>query len=206
MVCLACQAFTSRRMCRSCEATLSPAADRLLPGGMRLASAFEHVGAARDLIHHLKYRGVVYYAEMVADALEHRLPRIPIVPVPRALSRRLQYGVDPALILSRALSRRLGVPVISALAPPLHTRRRAGRDHAMPVGPFRSRRALRFPVLVADDVVTTGATALAAVKALGPDLVRAVTSANVVSEVSNLDRRMTGPEPGGTELGKRSDR
>ncbi len=185
---------------------MRPAADRLLPGGIHLVAAFEHDGAARQLVHHLKYRGVTTYAEMVARELEGRFPAVPLVPVPRVLTRRLKYGVDPSRLIAIALGRNLGVPVVDALGPPWHAPRRAGRDHSRPVRPFRARHPLRFPVVIVDDVVTTGATALAAVEAVGPDLVRSVAAANVASEMSNLDRPITGPKPGGTELGKRSDR
>lgn len=206
MVCLACHTVSSGNLCASCRGSLRAAPDRLLPGGVRLVGAFEHHGAAKALVHHLKYRGVVSYAELVAERLAVRLPAIPLVPVPRAFTRRLRYGVDPAREIAVALGHHLGVPVVEALAHPLHAPRRAGRDHSRRVRPFRTRRPLRFPVLVVDDVVTTGATAMAAVHAIGPDLVRAVAAANVVVEMSNLDRRVTSPEPGGTEFGKRSDR
>ena len=195
MVCLACHEVTSGRLCRRCEATLWPAPDRLIDG-IRVVAGFEHQGAAKVMIHHLKYRGVIDLAGMVADRLEGRLPRVPLVPVPRALTRRVRYGVDPARVIAESLARRLGVPVIDALARPLHAPRRAGRDHSIRVAPFRLRRRLRFEVLVVDDVITTGATVKAAVDAIGVDLVRSITAANVVPEPSNLGSRVTGPKPG----------
>ena len=148
------------------------------------------------MVHNLKYRGVVYFAEMVADRLEGRLPRVPLVPVPRALTRRVKYGVDPARVIAGSLARRLDVPVVDALARPLHTLRRAGRDHSAPVAPFRLRSRLRFPVLVVDDVITTGATVKAAVDAIGVDWVCSITAANVVLEPSSLGSTVTGPKPG----------
>jgi predicted amidophosphoribosyltransferase len=167
----------------------------LLPGGIRVVAPFEHDGAARALMHHLKYRGVTGYAELVADMLVGRIPVLPLVPVPRALSRRVRYGVDPARVIAGALARRLGVPVVNALVSPLHARRRAGRDHSRGVQPLRRRLALRFPVVVVDDVVTTGATAMAAVAALGTEGLRLIAAANVVSGVSNVTD-VTSPKPG----------
>jgi predicted amidophosphoribosyltransferase len=159
---------------------MRPATDRVLDGGLRLVAAFEHNGAAQTLIHHLKYWGLTGYAEIVAQMLASRLPRVPLVPVPRAVSRKLKYGVDPALVIAGALGRHLNAPVIKALAPPLHAPRRAGRDHSRAVHPFRLRSTLRYPVILVDDVFTTGATVTAAVDAIGQDMVRAVAAANVV--------------------------
>lgn len=159
---------------------MRPAADRILDGGLRLVAAFEHSGAAQTLIHHLKYRGLTDYAEIVSRMLSSRLPRMPLVPVPRAMSRKVKYGVDPALVIACALGKKLHTPVIEALAPPLHAPRRAGRDHSRAVRPFRLRSTLRYPVILVDDVITTGATVTAAVDAIGQEMVRAVAAANVV--------------------------
>lgn len=186
MVCLVCHQLTAGALCSACARTLRPAPEQILPGGVRVVAGFEHDGAARSLVHHLKYRGVTAYADLVAEILAPRLPRLPVVPVPRALTRRIRYGVDPARVLAAALARRIDVPVIPALAAPLHAVRRAGRDHTREVRAFRARMTLRFPVILVDDVVTTGATAIAATRAIGAERVRVVAAANVVSNPSNV--------------------
>lgn len=170
---------------------MRPAPDRILPGGIPLLAAFDHVGPARALVHNLKYRGLTDYAALIAGLLAPRLPRLAVVPVPRALSRRLRYGIDPARVLATALARALATRVIPALAPPVHARRRAGGDHAASVPVFRSVKQLREPVFVVDDVVTTGSTLRSACAAIGPQLVAAAVAANTVSEVTSLRR----PEP-----------
>lgn len=178
MVCPACHGPARRGLCRHCVASLRPARQMLLPGGILLIAAYEHDGAARALMHHLKYRGIAGFAEMAAAELSDLVPPVPLVPVPRALTRRLKYGVDPARVIADALSRRLRVPVIDVLAPRIHSPRRAGRTHSRAVPTFRLRQAPPGEVAIVDDVVTTGGTALAAVAAVGPEKVRVVVAAN----------------------------
>lgn len=154
-----------------------------------MIAAFEHSGPARILAHHLKYRGIDDYAEIVAGTLASRVPRAPLVPIPRARSRWVRYGIDPSLVLSRSLSNRIGTPVQRVFAAPIHRERRAGGDHARPVAGLR---VVKFPlegVVLVDDVLTTGATLEAAIAAVGRRHVRAVVVANAVPEVSSLLRR-----------------
>jgi hypothetical protein len=106
-----------------------------------------------------------------------------LVPVPRALTRRLKYGIDPARAIAIALGSRLHVPVLDVLVAPIHAPRRAGRDHSRRVRIFPTRSPLRSPVVIVDDVVTTGSTVSAATEAIGLELVGAVASANVVANV-----------------------
>lgn len=138
------------------------------------------------MMHLLKYQGLTRYADLAAAAIAPRLPRAVLVPVPRVLSRRVRYGVDPALQLARSLADLLDVEVSRVLAAPLHADRRAGGDHRRPAHVFRLRRPPPARVILVDDVVTTGATALSAIEALGPSRVVAVAAANTVSGVSSL--------------------
>ena len=186
MVCLACHVTSGSTLCNGCRRSLRAAPERLLPGGIRVVAAFRHEGPARRLVHLLKYQGLVHFAALAADLVESRLPELPFMPIPRAWSRRIKYGVDPALVIARELSRRTGQPVIEGIRRPIHTRRRAGGDHQRSVSPFRSLGAPRGPVILVDDVVTTGGTILAATQALGSDRVALAVAANVVPEVTSL--------------------
>lgn len=158
-----------------------------------MVASFEHVGAARQLVHLLKYRGVLDVADMAAEVLAPKIPQLPLVPVPRALSRRLRYGVDPALEIALRLSRRINAPVVRALGAPMHSRRRAGRDHDAPVSSLPLRMRTPGPIVVVDDVVTTGATVEAACRALGFGNVQMAVAASAVSGVSSLSP--TWPDP-----------
>lgn len=187
MLCIACHR-PGNRLCAQCLANLRPAPERLLTGGLRVVASFEHDGVARHLMHLLKYRGVTAYAGMVASTLATRLPALPLVPIPRAFSRRMRYGIDPAFVIAREVSARTGQPVIQALGAPIHARRRAGGDHHRPPPTFGLRKSLREPVILVDDVVTTGGTILSATNALGADAVVMAAAANAVIEVTSLRR------------------
>ncbi len=185
MLCQAChRPGTTRLLCRSCSSRLRPAPDQILSGGIPVIAGFEHSGPARLLAHHLKYRGLVGYARLVAAILAPRVPPCPLVPVPRSLSRRLRYGTDPALLLATFVSKETGNPVLRLLRAPLHVPRRAGGDHRREVrSPRLRKRTLEYVVLV-DDVMTTGATLEAAVYAIGVGQVRAAVVANAVPDRS----------------------
>lgn len=183
---MCCHTATKRRICSRCLSTLRPAPDRLLPGGLRLVASWEHYGGARRLMHLLKYQGVTQVAQLAASVLADRLPELPLVPIPRALSRRIKYGVDPALALASEVSARTGQPVIRALRAPIHTPRRAGGDHHRPVASFHVREQLRTPVVIIDDVATTGGTILAAVRAIGQERVALAAAANAANKVTSL--------------------
>ena len=167
---------------------MRPASDRLIVGGIRLLSAFEHSGPARALVHNLKYRGLTNYLDLVTATLEGRLPSLPFVPVPRSMSRTIRYGVDPALLLASRLAHAKGTEVVRYLVSHPHSVRRAGGDHKNMVVPYRVRGLPQGSVLVVDDVFTTGATLDAAVRSLGLNRVQAAVVANVVPEVSSLLR------------------
>lgn len=186
MVCQGCFTPAETLVCRQCRASLRPPPEKILPGGVRLVSAFEHTGAAARLVHGLKYRGLVWYAEMVAETLAPLLPRAPLVPIPRAWSRFARYGVDPAREIARRIARINRVALVDLFRRPIHSARRAGGDHGRLPGSLAIRTAAPGGVLIVDDVVTTGATMLAAVNAVGSDRVIGVVAANDATARSTL--------------------
>ncbi len=180
MLCLACHRPGRSTLCLQCRDGLRPVPDRVLAGGVRLVAGFEHTGPAKTLVHHLKYRGITSYADLVAAMLAPRTPPLPLVPIPRALTRRVKYGIDPGRVLASRLSNLTGAPIVPVLWPPLHTRRRAGGDHRRPVPAFRASGPIPPALVLVDDVVTTGGTLEAAIRSLGPERVRLAVAANAV--------------------------
>jgi predicted amidophosphoribosyltransferase len=179
MPCLACARFTGTPLCPGCDETLDTAPQRMA-GGVLVTPALRHSGAARRLVHRLKYGGSRAAGRLLASAMTPLLPSgaRTLVPLPRARLRRWAHGVDPALELADAVGAMTGLPVVACLRPAPWWPHRAG-----PAG--RVRGAPRFTVLrptppgavLIDDVVTTGTTMRAAGSVLGVSRGLTATSA-----------------------------
>jgi predicted amidophosphoribosyltransferase len=135
------------------------------PAGIDLLiSVARYEGAARELVHGLKYGRRLGLAGLAAEAMARACPadalRGAVVPVPAAPMRWRWRGFDPADEIAIALCRVTGAPLERCL------RRRSGpRQVGRPraarlADPPRVR--LRRPpppaALLVDDVCTTGAT------------------------------------------------
>lgn len=155
--------------------------------GFPVAAAGEYGGPLREAVHLLKYSrrddlarplaalmgDLMIRLECERDGAWKR-PRV-LIPVPLHPSRERQRGYNQARLLAERLSRRFGVPLAPRRA--LRRRRRTGsqtgrgaeRRREKICGAFRAgwRKGLAGkPVLLVDDVITTGATLEACAKAL----------------------------------------
>ncbi len=142
-------------------------------------SGFVHGGAARVLVHRLKYEAISSAASVLALRMIAALPpgAERLVPVPRTRWRAIRYGVDPAVELAVELSRTTGLPVTRALAAPMIAPHNAGRRRLDRHAPrFRLVRAAGSGAVLIDDVVTTGLTLAAAVSTIDADVAGLVTA------------------------------
>jgi predicted amidophosphoribosyltransferase len=188
MFCLACTMPCRGSLCSSCRMGLRAAPEVSVGEGLIGVAGFVHEGAARRLVHALKYGAVVAAAEPLAEALARQIPGsvTALVPIPRARLRAFRYGIDPAAVLASAVGRRTGLPVIDALRPRWWWRSHAGRarDERSSLAFGVARVAVPRGAALVDDVLTTGATALAAAEALPglPTLVAVATCASRVNQ------------------------
>ncbi|HZH23799.1 MAG TPA: double zinc ribbon domain-containing protein [Solirubrobacteraceae bacterium] len=149
-------------------------------------------GPARALVAALKFRAALpvvhLMAAQVAATLPSELRRGVVVPVPAQPARRRARGFDPAGALAGALADRLELPLAPVLTRHDRAARqtRAGRSARRAAGRLDVRAAAApgaLPVLLVDDVHTTGATlavCAAALAAAGARDIAAVTYARTL--------------------------
>ena len=169
MICQSCFVVARGDLCPECRRGLYPATERILPGGFRVISVFEHEGPAARLMHGLKYRGGEALLRLIAPYLSQLVPPGHVfVPVPRVWTRYLRYGIDPAQRLAEVLAARTRGATLDLIERPVHNRRRAGSSHRGGPPRFIATPGRVRSVVLVDDVFTTGTTLLAAAHAVHP--------------------------------------
>ena len=142
-----------------------------MPPGLvtcRALLAYDH--DVREAVIGLKNRGERARVAALADGLAVLVPDLADLIVtwaPTGGRRRRQRGFDQAELLARAVARRRRLPVASLLRRrpgPAQAGRTAGDRWGNPS--FAASRECHRPVLLVDDVATTGATLAAAATAL----------------------------------------
>ena len=191
--CAACREW-GQVLCRQCRFALATSPASIVGGGIAAALSFD--GAARSAILGLKYGNRRAVATSLAEILVRRLglavpgagpldqvDEVDLVTwAPTSRRRVVERGYDQAELLARAVARQLGVPCRRLLYRE-HGALQVGRGRAERLeGPtFRVRSGRPLRVLVVDDVVTTGATLIAAGQALHAAGIREVRLVAVAS-------------------------
>jgi predicted amidophosphoribosyltransferase len=163
-------------LCARCRAALVAAGPVDGIDGVRSCRALiEYDGVGRALVAGLKYRNrrtvVAELAELLATAAGVGVHDV-VTWVPTTVERRRRRGFDQARLLARATAAVLGRPCVPALvrrsADPQTGRARAARLEGVVLEPITTAMpsVAGVPVLVVDDVVTTGSTLRAAAAAL----------------------------------------
>ena len=143
------------------------------PPYARAQAAFLHGGALAEAIHRLKYEGHEELARPLGALFAGcEPPRADVVaPIPLHAARLRDRGYDQAALLARQAGRRFGLPVRSLLVRVRPTRQQVGLDRRRREENVRAsfrglRSAAGLRVCLVDDVLTTGATAAEAGRAL----------------------------------------
>ena len=182
VICLVCGGLSrGAQLCPECSGKLDKLRLEQHNAGkaaLFAASVWMHRDEARELVHALKYNAVAAAAQplaqsMAALAREMNLPPDTVLTwVPMPEKRRLERGIDHGQRLAEGLARLLSLPVQPLM------RRRDNRFGTPQEGLSRTRRLtnlqhaflslgpVEHPVLLVDDVLTTGATAHACAECL----------------------------------------
>ncbi len=137
---------------------------------------------ARELIHALKYQGWrsvgdFMGAEMARRASVAEQDADYVVPIPTSARNARRRGYNQAEVIAAALAGEMGIPLLAGL----ERRRQEGTQTTLSPMQRRANVSTAFVmaevgghvirgrrILLVDDVITTGATILAAVRALAP--------------------------------------
>ncbi len=176
-------------VCKSCRCALALlaleqearetelASDPLPEGIAYVHAAYPYEGAARRLIHRLKYESVRAAAVPLAQAMAY-LPsgeEEAIVPVPTDKRRMRRRGFNQATMLADEIGRMLGMQVVPALHRIQARCPQTGLSGVQRRENLRGCMAVRLSdrktvagrrILLVDDVYTTGATVQEAARAL----------------------------------------
>lgn len=132
-------------------------------------------GAAKQLIHDYKFTRAQFAAPTIAAFMAEALPRLPrntcLVPIPTATSRYRARGYDHAYLLAKALASQTGLsfcPILTRLGQTRQVGASKTERHTQLQAAFRITKGHTRtpPMLLVDDVVTTGASLEAAARAL----------------------------------------
>ncbi|GGL91091.1 amidophosphoribosyltransferase [Deinococcus aerolatus] len=173
------QLGTEAGLCRACRAGLTARVESHSPLRPRpephLVTLGRYQGVGRRAVRALKFGGARDLAGVLGEALAAGVPPEwgvgAVVPVPLHPSRQRQRGYNQAELLAREVARQLGVPCVDALrrtrATHQQARQQAAGRHEM-AGAFAVRpgRLPSGPLLLLDDVMTSGSTLLACQDAL----------------------------------------
>jgi predicted amidophosphoribosyltransferase len=186
-VCVGCGA-TRRYWCPRCAQCLANPRSLTVPGLPTVIAAGVYEDPVRAAIHAWKEDGAGVLTPSLSPALAHSIllllaqrPAEPmtLVPVPATAASLRRRGRDPLRVLvSDALARLVGLGFDIRLVNAVESVR-ARRDQAQlsatarsdnMTGAMRLVRWPQTPVIVVDDIVTTGATLRETIRALGPDI------------------------------------
>lgn len=183
-VCHVCERGLARPalLCPACEARLRFCllndSKRACPPLDGCYAVYAHTGMARELIHLLKYAGDTALAVLLGQAMAAyaRPSGRPdaIVPVPMHAQKHRRRGYNQAELLARALAGCTGIPLeTGALLRSYENDSQVGRSRMERLDAMRGAftvpdacRVAGRELWLADDVFTTGATAIACAGAL----------------------------------------
>lgn len=160
-----------------------------------VSSVYRHDGIARKLVLLLKYECAADAASVLADEMAEVIKEMKLPPdtvmtwVAMPEIRRRKRGIDHGRTLCEAVAARTGFQVRKLMERKgrVHTQRGLNRDRRLKnlTGSIRCSEAVHGPVLLIDDVMTTGATSslcTSVLLAAGAEQVHVLTATRVMKK------------------------
>ena len=161
-------ARTTHALCEGCETDLPWRRTQLRKDQMSIDVAWDYAWPIDRLIQQFKYQQRLDVLPILSCAITPAAPSgvDAIVPIPMSNARLRQRGMNHAQLLAQAASRRWNIPIWSGLTRPQETSRQQSLDRQDRLDnvsqAFVCQSAPPARLLLIDDVLTTGATLLAA--------------------------------------------
>lgn len=172
--CCACGAIGGEPFCVTCARAVESVAPFAIAGACSARALWAYGGPVAAAIHRFKYRAMPELGRPLGQVLAPLLDALSVdalVPVPLSRARLSERGYNQAVELARNMSR----PVLSRALIRREAREQVGLGKRARLLNLVSKKGPIFPgpervaglsVALVDDVVTTGATAIACVAAL----------------------------------------
>lgn len=202
MVCVYCKRLSDAgALCHDCrEALREDVMDNstIAPG---VQAVWKHQGVARRLVLTMKHSQKAICAKILAEGMAKQLleggqslsPEMVVTSVPMTTSARKKRGMDHGALLAQEVAKALQLPYRTLLYRVRETsvqKRLSAQERRKNMkGAFVACESITFPVLLVDDVYTTGATAEACRKALRDGGAKEIC---VITATHTIDRAADG--------------
>lgn len=159
-------------LCQACQAALTPRTEWHSPlrpqPEPHLVTLGRYVGPTRRAVRALKFGGAHDLSGVLGQTLARGIPAVwgvaSVVPVPLHSGRQRERGFNQSMLLAEVIGRELSIPAVPAVrrirATAQQAKLHAADRSANLAGAFRADAALLplGPVLLIDDVMTSGST------------------------------------------------
>ena len=185
-------------ICENCKSKFQARDFDIHRTGLSGFSATSYTEDSAKLIHEFKEGGQTSLAKFFASLIAPRISQFSksgaiLVPAPSTKSASLKRGFQPAQVLAQQLGRQTGLASFNALKPKFEVADQAALSRGQRLANLlesmiASRALAGLPVILVDDIVTTGATlaeARRAVTAAGGIPIFFATFAETIRKIGN---------------------